>query len=636
MNIPQPVRIAAAAVSILAVTAVAFLPSLQNGFVTWDDDLYVIQNPVIKDIGARNIKKIFSSFFVGNYQPLTILTYGCDHMFSGADPWAYHATNLLLHLANCLAVFWLIALISGRWSVAFVVGILFGIHPLHVESVAWVSERKDVLYGFFFLTALICYVLYLRSGRLSKHYFFALGLFLLSLLSKSMAVTLPFVLVLLDRFCRRDTRRALSDKIPFFALSLVFAGLAFFAQSSSGAVRHEVMFHWVDRWLVAHFAVGFYVIKTLLPFGLTSLYPYGLVRGTPSFFFMGTLTALLYVAGFALFLFRTRLQRLIFGFLFFIVTVLPVIQLIPFGGSLVADRYAYIPSVGILYGLGEFYHWLRARRWQRGRWLIRPLVTGALVGMMFFWGVSTWRQCGIWKDGETLWRHVLEHNPGSLVALNNLGQTYNGLGRYEEAVPFLEKAARGEVPYAEAHVNLCLAYYRLGRTEEAIAACERALDINADCPKAYNNLGNIYYDLGAYEKARSSFAKSLELDPDFALGNRNLGSLYFVMGRPEEALVFLKKAVFLDPADPQSHNSLGAVYMALGQVGRGIDSFQRAIESDPRCGPAYRNASRAYLESGDHERAAAYYSMANVLGCPDPALYEKIREHKDAAGRSAR
>ena len=263
-------NIAFCACLILVIVSLSFLPSLKCGLVNWDDDRYLSNTPAVQSLSLTTVKEASTSFFIGHYQPLTILSYALDYHFYKLNPYHYHLTNLILHLLNSLLVFYLIYLLSGNIIVSFITAILFGLHPLHVESVAWVSERKDVLYSFFFLLSCITYLYYLTKGNKHKYYILSLFLFLCSLLSKSMAVTLPLLLLLIDYYLKRKPNKTLLlDKIPYFFLSIIFGIIAIFGVG----IRPKVGFSLFGALSAASYATVFYLGKLFLPIKLSCLYP---------------------------------------------------------------------------------------------------------------------------------------------------------------------------------------------------------------------------------------------------------------------------------------------------------------------------------------------------------------------------
>ncbi|MGE5279745.1 MAG: tetratricopeptide repeat protein [Deltaproteobacteria bacterium] len=557
MNIPlKSLKVFVAIFLVLAVASAAFFPSLKNGFVNWDDPLYVLENPAIRSFSADNILRAFDSFFVGNYQPLTILSYALDYRVHGLRPGGYHATNLFVHLANCLLVFGLALLLGGRVGVACLTALLFGIHPLHAEAVAWVSGRKDVLYAFFFFGALLCYVRYLKSGGDRRCYYAALVFFLCALLSKAMAVTLPLVLFLLDRYAgRKEGRLVWADKVPFFVLALIFGVVALSAQHAAGAVRPGGAAALADKIPVALFSVLFYLYKTVWPVSLSNLYAYFVVpKGSFALFSFLILCA---AGGVVLLSWRARRSRVfVFGGLFFLVTLLPVLQFVSLGAIIVAERYMYVPLFGIVYGLSEGMSRLCPRGCARRRGsacLALAILAAAALGAL------TWERCAVWKDSGTLWRDVLAHYPRSPIALNDLGTFYAGEGRLEEAAGLFRAAVAVDPVFADANNNLCKAETRLGRTAEALAACGRAIDVDPRHAESHVLLGLLYYRQGDLEAAAAAFGEALAVDPGCAAAYNDLGILAAKAGRRGEAAALFKTALALEARNPEARRNLALV-----------------------------------------------------------------------------
>ena len=654
MNIHREAKIAAALAVVVLVTATAFLPSLRNDFVNWDDSVYVLRNPLIKNYSFGNLKRMFTSIYFGNYHPLTLLSYSWDYGSSGTRPFQYHATNLLWHLCSSLLVFWLALLISGRVPVAFVTAVLFGLHPLHVESVAWISERKDLLYASFFFASLIAYCHYLRSGLQGRFYACCLILFLFSLLSKAMAVTLPLVLPLFDYlFFRRDAKRCLVEKIPFFALALIFGGIGFFAQHSLGALRQEPFLRLGDKLLVASFAVTFYVFKLLWPVRLSCLYPYFPVSG-PNMAFLVPSALFVLVAGRVLYLLRRFSRKILFSVFFFLLTPLSVLQFVPMGPAVVADRYVYIPSFAFFYMAAEGFFWLMSRKTVSRQRAKEAVLVAFLSVLLAALGTLTWKRCGVWKDGQTLWSDVLSSTPDSSTALNNLGvvladkgekkkavalferaiqveprygKSYNNLGemylqerRNEEAVELFQRAIAIDARFAEAYGNLCRFYINAGKYDEAFAACRRAIELSPDLAVAHNVIGVLYFRVGRMDEAARSFEKAIAIDPDYVTPYNNIATLYFQMGQRQEAVALLEKVMDIDPRSAETHNNLGAMKAVLGQRREAIELFKKAIEIDPTYADAYGNLSVAYFQEGEAETAAAYRDKARELGFSGDSL----------------
>ncbi|MBK5286350.1 MAG: glycosyltransferase family 39 protein, partial [Bacteroidia bacterium] len=321
---------------ILLLTFIAYLPALQNGFV-WDDEPYITKNPLIYSF---NLKEIFSQYVLGNYHPFTMLTLATEYHFFGLNATGYHSVNLLIHLLNVILVFYSVFFLSDKSGVALAAALLFGIHPLHVESVAWAAELKDLLYTFFFLASFICYLKYIKGFK-KKYYVFALVLFSISLLSKAMAASLPVVLVLTDYFKGRKINiKSLLEKAPFFLLALIFGVVAIFAQKSSDAIQDMAVFSFPQKLTFACYGFITYLYKLLSAQNLCVLYPYPIKNGADIplqyyayvILFLGLASAVFYSLLYS--------KKVIYGIGFFTATVFLVLQLLPVGGAIMADRYS--------------------------------------------------------------------------------------------------------------------------------------------------------------------------------------------------------------------------------------------------------------------------------------------------------
>ena len=385
---------------ILALTFLTYLPALSNGFTNWDDDKYILMNDAIKGLSAAHVRTHFTQFFEGNYHPLSLLSLSLDHAIGGLDPFVYHLINLVFHLVNTALVYYVVLLVSGRLPIAAVAALLFGIHPMHVESVAWIAERKDVLYAFFFLVSLVAYIHYVRTDK-TRFFVWSVVLFLCSMLSKAMAVSLVVTLVALDVFLGRKllSRKVLLEKVPFVLFALVLGWVAIVAQQSKGAVIEGFLL-WHQRLLVACYGLVQYVWKLMLPLGLSPFYAYPAVREglLPSTFWFYPVIVLV-LAGLVVASFRySRLA--VFGAVFFAVNVALVLQWFPVGSALMADRYVYVASIGFFLIVGTVYDSLLGSRYPRLAGVALAVYTALLC-------VSTYRYTQIWKDDITLWNSVI-------------------------------------------------------------------------------------------------------------------------------------------------------------------------------------------------------------------------------------
>ena len=521
----------------------AMSPCLDNGFINWDETEYIIRNPRIKTLTAESVKTIFSTSDLGMYSPLTALSYAVEYRFAGLDPKIYHATSLFLHLANtALLMLLALLLLDSAWA-AFFIALLFGIHPAHVESVAWAAERKDVLYAFFYLAALIAYALRLKGA---KTYLLSLVLFTCALLSKPMALTLPLALLLMDYLKSGNTAlRQLRDKIPFFILSALCAATLL---SPSGGT---IVLAWWKRLLVPLYNLSFYIYTLLWPFDLSAMYV-SLPGGKPGFYAFCAAAA----AGlFLLWKYFRRDRQVIFGAAFFIVMLLPVLQFFPFGPVISADRYTYLSSAGIF-----MIAVVCARRaWQRsGRAARGALAVCALCAVMTL-TVTARVRCAVWKDGVSLWSDTLARQPKAAPALINLCGAYMQADMNPEAAACFSQGIRLSPQHDENYYNLGLLYVRNKDIAKAEGYFRRTLSLSPCHAPALNNLGNIYMLHHDDGNAALYYARAAECDKAYAPAYLNLGKLALSHKDTAGAVSFYGKALRADPADKDTRALLGTL-----------------------------------------------------------------------------
>lgn len=482
----------------------AFLPALNSGFVNWDDQQYVYENPVIRNLDPHFIKTIFTTVLVYNWHPLTMLSYGVDYALWGLDPWGYHLENIMLHALNTALVFILAFRLAGGVAktnallAGCVAGFLFGVHPLHVESVAWVSERKDVLSAFFFLLAILSY---LKYSTLRRHFSYAASLvfFTLALLSKPMAVTLPAALLIMEYgLGRLDPRSWVSvksrviEKAPFFLLSALSSAVTVWAQNKQGALTPIEAYPLIDRLTVAVRAYVFYLHKLIAPVGLAPFYP---LPGKSEFFGFGFFVSLAVFAAVTAFcVFSARRSRVApAAWLYYVVTLLPVIGIIQVGNQFAADRYAYLPSLSlvILAGLGV------GRLFESPVKSIRAGLTAALVLIFALLTLLTIRQEAVWTDSVTLWTREIEVFPGKVpLAYNQRGYAYEKKGDFAVALKDFDSAIAANPAYTASYINRGIAYAELGMYDRSIEDFKKAISLDPVRASVYYNLSRVYSKIG--------------------------------------------------------------------------------------------------------------------------------------------
>lgn len=510
--------------------------SLGNDFVNWDDGLLITENAVVRSFTPQSVYRAFTMYDPELYIPLTFLSYQLNYLVAGYHPFVYHITNLALHATNTLLVLWLVTLWSGKRWVAAVTALLFAVHPLHVETVVWASARKDLLATLFFLLTLCAYCRFRETG-LRRWYVWSLLCFLLGLLAKVVVIMAPLVLLLLDwREGRKIGRASLLENIPYFILSVVFGVIAVFGKAAAPALL-------VEKLLIGSKAAVFTLQKLALPVGLSVLYPYTqpITLTTPDLFL--PLLIVLALCAVSLMLCR-RWGALGFTWAFFLLMLLPSFNNIAKGQDLLrdvyfsSDRYAYVPSISILFLVALLLERLRAR-WR--------LAVGAfLVVIILLFSGLAYRQSLVWRGTETLFQNVLRHYPSAHVA----------------------------------HSNIAGMLYRDGQIEAAFEEYGKSIAIRPNAA-AYYNLGQIYAEAGMVKRAIEAYRKALDVRPGDADARVNLGVLLLRMGLARDAAKELEEAVRIHPDLAIAHFNLGLAYEALGEDARALRSFQRTIELDP-------------------------------------------------------
>ncbi len=576
---------------ILLISVIAYFPVFQNSLLSWDDDRYITNNPMIFSL---NLKALFSRYVSGNYHPVTMLVLAAEYHFFGLNATGYHTVNLLLHLVNVVLVFYAVYLLSDKPMVAVVAALLFGIHPLHVESVAWAAELKDLLYTLFFLASYVCYLKYL-NGRHKKFYLLALALFVVSLLSKAMAASLPLVLVLTDYFKGRQfNARTVLEKAPFFLLAIAIGVVAVLAQQSTDALTEIATYTFLQRFVFANYAFINYLFKLLIPLNLSAVYPYMVRSGAaiPSWYyaylpaFLGLVAIIVYSLRFT--------KKLLFGVGFYTVTIFLVLQLLPVGRVIMADRYSYIPSIGIFYLAGEGLSFL----WSKHQKLV-AIIT--LVAFTLFFSVTTYARCGIWKNDISLWNDVISRYQNIDYAYYNRGIALVGENRNAEALSDFNKSIELNPGFVQAYYNRGNLYIIEKREEEALKDYTRAIGLNPGYAQAYYNRGKIFIKEKRNAEALQDYTKAIELNPGFVQAYYNRGNLFFYEKRNEEALDDYNKVIELKPDHADAYFNRGVVFYSEQRYEEAISNYSMAIRLKPDYAEAYysRGLAEFYLRNSD-------------------------------------
>ena len=601
---------------LIFVTFAVFRQVNKYDFVNIDDSVYVTENSHIQSgITLNGFRWAFSTTYAEFWHPLTWLSLMFDYHIYGLIAGGYHLTNVILHIMNTLLLFWLFKRMTGAiWRSAFVAA-LFALHPLHVESVAWISERKDVLSAFFWMLTLCLYVYYTEKPAI-RRYLFVLFSFVCALMSKPMVVTLPVVMILLDywpleRFqsCKSDLILwQLKEKIPFFILSTVFSVITLHSQHS-GSVKYFSSVSWI-----ANAPVSFvtYLEKTFWPHDLAVFYPFS--DQLPVWQVLGA-TMLILVISTAVIVAVKRLPCLFVGWLWHMITLLPVIGIIRVGNAAMADRYTYLPLIGIGIMLAWGIPFLFPREDIR-----KKILFPAEIAVLAILAVLTWQQCCYWKNSINLSSHALLVTKSNYLAHNSLASALNEEGNFYEALYHFNKAIHIMPDYTDAYFNRGNAYAKMGQYQHAIDDYNKAITIKADYAYAYNyyyNRGIAYANIGQYQRAIYDFNEAISLKPDFANLYNNRGNAYFVLGQYQQAITDFNNTILLNSNNAAAYNNRGAIWGKLGHYQRAVEDFNEAIRLKKDYADAYNNRAMAYLNQGNKE-----------LGCHDAQKACELRNCK--------
>lgn len=529
--------------AILFLTFIVFLPSLDNAFTNWDDPRYLNDNPLIRNLSVQNIKRIFSEVYFGNYQPLHIFSYALEYHFYQLNPFGYHLTSLIMHLITTGLVFRFIFLISENSAIALITALLFGIHPLHVESVVWAAERKDLLYAIFFIGSLNYYIRYIKSGQKIKYLLFAFLLFTLSLFSKTMAVSLAPVLILIDFYYgRKFNVKMVLEKIPFFSLAVLLGFISASTARETGQVSLNV-FTLLERIMFANLNLLTYLWKLILPVHLSAFYPYpDKIDGhIPYYCYIAPFV----VIGLMLLIFLSlrKTKVILFGAGFFVASVFLVLQLFPVGGSIISERYSYISSIGFFFVVAYFFQQLILHRPY-----MKITAYAALVFYSLFLCASTYARCDVWKDSLTLWNNVLEQFPNVGIALNNRGNIYGKeMGDLDMAMFDYNRSVQFNPGYKDAYVNRGIVYCMKGKFDLAITDFNQAIKIEPDYFEAIYNRGIAFIETKEFDKAITDLNKIELTHADDARIFFSRGRAFSFSGKNDEALADFNHAISLNP-----------------------------------------------------------------------------------------
>ena len=605
-----------------AIIWAVFGQTLYHEFVNYDDNTYVYENPVVqKGLTWEGFRWALTYGNIGHWHPLTWLSHMLDCQFYGLSPGGHHLTNILLHTATAILLFLVLRRMTGfLWRSAFVAAV-FAIHPLRAESVAWVAERKDVLSAFFFMLTLGAYVRYVRRPPSMVRYGAVVLFFALGLLSKNMLVTVPFVLLLLDYwplnrlsgFSPQVLLRRVAEKIPLFVLTIgscvatVLVPEKLTADKLPFGLRLEnaVVSYVIYLWQMIH------------PAGLACLYP-NPTNHLPLWPVAGALGLLLAISG-VVWTFRQTYPCFVVSWLWYLGMTIPVIGIVQISGYAHADRYTYLPQIGLYLMLT----WAAAELC--AGWRHRRMVLGGgsmiiLMALIFCARVQT----SYWQNSESLWTHTLACTSDNFVGHTNLGNALLQKGSVDEAIAHCQKALHIRPDSAEAHYNLGIALLQKGNVDEAITYFQKSLQIKPDDAEAHNNLGIALCQKHGEAEAITHYQRALQIKPDDAEAHYNLGNALLQMGNVDEAIVHYQKSLQIKSDSAEAHYNLGNALIKKGSVDEAITHFQKALQIKPDDAETHNNLGIALLQKGNVDEAIIHFQKALQIKPDDAEAHNNL------------
>jgi tetratricopeptide (TPR) repeat protein len=645
-------------VLLIVFSLIAFSRILGNNFINLDDTAYITGNNHIKSgISAESIKWAFTATFSSNWQPLTWLSHILDWSLFGANASGHHLINLLLHIGSVLFLFFFLEKTTkSLWPSAFVAA-LFALHPLRVESVAWASERKDVLSMFFGMATLYVYALYVEEQKLAR-YFLCLILFVLGLMAKPMLVTLPFLLMLLDywplgrwqkvfapvnlpaavngRLEKKKTRQRKADsakeqkistllasrspiicsllweKAPFIFLATVSSIVTIWAQSKGGAVASMGQLPFPARVLNAIMSYISYIYKIFWPVDLAVFYPY-----EDPFLQLPAASSLLILIAITIIVIYTikKLPFLFVGWFWYLGTLVPVIGLMQVGRQAMADRYTYLPSIGI--GIMLVWGIVYLLPKEKLRKIILIPASIIILSVLTF---LTWQQSGYWKNSIELFNHTLQVTKNNDLAHYNLADALNKQGKVEEAIVHYREAITINPYHDSAHCNLGVTLAAEGKTEEAITHYLAAIKINPLQYAAHSNLGIALAAEGKTEEAIAHYLTAIKINPDYADAHYNLANLLLKQGKIDQAIGHYLEAVKINPDHDNAHYNLADVLVKQGKIDQAVEHFREAVRINPSFA-SLNNLGVNLERQFKHDEAIHYYRRAVLIEPQNPGVH---------------
>jgi len=610
---PDKRRIAWICFALAALTLAVYAPALRCQFLTFDDQAYVTENRHVRaGLTLAGVEWAFRSTTAGNWHPLTMLSHMLDCQVYGMRAWGHHLTSILLHTVNTVLLFLLLAQMTGKTWRSACVAALFGVHPVHVESVVWIAERKDVLCGFFFLLAIWAYWKQTTAESAPNRRFWSFAvliLFAFALMSKPMAVTLPFVLLALDFWPLERTRkvswsRLILEKIPLMLLTVVFCGITVWAQKKGDAVASDSILPLSERVVHAMISYFDYIRVLVFPWHLSVYYPYE--HHEPAIMGIAAAAGLALITGIALAT-SARRSYLTVGWVWFIGMLVPVIGLVQVGGQGWADRYLYLPCIGFFIAV----IWTGAELAARIS-VVKLLFPAAIVALV----AVTFSEFPYWRDTTTLFTRALDVTRGNYLAMTLVGSMDADKGQLEDAIQLYRNALAIKPTYPEAHFFLGRALERKGQMNDALAEYNRALRLRPEFDAANVMVGLALARENKFDEAIAHYRVALKTNPESAAAQSDWGNALMKQGRWPESVAHYEAALRLDDSLAEAHNNLGIGYMQAGRVADGVAQLRAALKLNPTDAETKYNLGQALNQEQKWNEA---YEVLSLLATEAPS-----------------
>jgi len=610
----------------LAVLAIiTYFPSFNNGFVNWDDPLYVYDNQRVLNFNFSNFLAMWDLFpekyLAANYHPLTEVSLGIDQIIYGGKPFGFHLTSTLFHAANSVLVYLLVVrLLKGNQIAAIIAGVLFVVHPMRVESVAWIAERKDVLHVFFFLLGTLQYLKYIDTGKVKKHLIFVYLLFLCSLLSKAQAVTFPVILLLIDYMRgRRDFVKAVIEKAPMFIMSLLFGILAIHAQRAAAADTLVSVQNW-QRPFTASMALLIYLKKLFIPTGLCVLHEYPFKGGMPmQAYFYPALLGFVGYLGVIYYAFKKEKTVWVFGLSFFLIAILPVLQFLTVGAVLWSERYTYLPYVGLFMLVGYAVSTLK----DHPKLASYSKIAYGLVGLVSIgFLLMSWQRIEVWKDNQTLWDQVRSIHPNNMTPYANLASHHTDLKDWDSCIKYVDMGLERRPRFARLYPMKSFCQVQKKDFQGALQTINTGLSYAPNDNRLLVSAGDSYMSLQNYDKAIEFYTKSIQQGKSLkAYANR--GTLYSNKKRKYKAAVKdFDEALKIDPNNLTVLLNIAVTHLQIpGNSQSAVKHADRAVRLFPNDGRGWLMRARGNAGLGKYGPAIKDAQKAKSLGVAQASKY---------------